>query len=315
MSGHRDMDDQEDFDALDDFEYEEERYESKLLRWMSVGFVLLAVGGFGAVAWYAYHAGSEALSESDVPVIAAADLPMKETPADPGGWQFEHKDKSVYNELAAGKEGERPVAERILPAPEEPVQRPPVEEIIAKQVEKKEEKNAVKQPEKVAAVEAGKKSVVAVQPKTQEMKKEEVVKQEAAPVKMAEVKPVVKPVVSKPKPEAVLAPAKPKVVESRPQEIKTIAPAASANPVYSGKFMAQLGAFRSHSDAMNAWQKISNKHGNALPSNNHAVQRADLGAKGVFYRLQMGPFAFEEAAKEACGYLQQHNQSCFVVKM
>jgi hypothetical protein len=41
---------------------------------------------------------------------------------------------------------------------------------------------------------------------------------------------------------------------------------------------------------------------------------ADLGAKGVWDRLQAGGLGSEAAARAACELLKSHKQDCFVVK-
>jgi cell division septation protein DedD len=42
------------------------------------------------------------------------------------------------------------------------------------------------------------------------------------------------------------------------------------------------------------------------------VQRADLGAKGIMYRLRVGPFANRAAATNACVQLKAAGANCFV---
>lgn len=291
----------------EDFDLEGEN-GGGVLRWLSMAFVLVAVGGFIGLAWYAYKSGMQPVSEEDIPLIATDDLPFKEKPKDPGGLQFEHQDKSVYNQLAAGNTQERPMAERLLPLPEQPVERPAAE-IAAPENFQKEEVSK-------APVEA-----VVAAPAPQVVEKA----QPVAPVQSAEVPPVkaaeeVKPIQQKPleKLEAVNVPEKPVAVEKAEAKPITATPATvSAAPaaVKSGKFMAQLGAFSSEKDAEAAWAKVKSAHGSMFPTKSHAIQRADLGNKGVFHRLQMGPFESEDAARKVCSYLQENKQGCFIVSV
>ncbi len=44
------------------------------------------------------------------------------------------------------------------------------------------------------------------------------------------------------------------------------------------------------------------------------VERADLGEKGVFYRVQAGPVADEAAARKLCAALGERKQACLVVR-
>lgn len=305
---NRDNEDYEndDFDMRDDLDFEDDEDEGSMLRWVSVLFVLAAVGGFVALAWYAYQSGVQPVSEDEIPYVSAEETPVKEKPEEPGGWQFEHQDKAVYNQLAAGKEGqERPVAERLMPAPEEPVERPKVEQILPEDFER-EEVNAT--------------AVETPIPSTKENGKTEVVVVDAEPEPVAPVvaEKAEEPVVAETKttaPEPVKAP-EPTPAE-KPAPAPVPAPATAPAPVTSsasGQYMAQLGAFGSNEDALAAWTKIDAAHGAMFPTKEHTVQRADLGAKGVFYRLQLGPFSNETSARKVCDYLQQNKQGCFVVK-
>ena len=286
----------EDMDVRDDLDFDDDEDEGSLLRWVSVLFVLAAVGGFVALAWYAYKSGMQPVNESEIPYVSAEETPLKEKPEDPGGWQFEHQDKSVYNQLAAGNGAqERPVAERIMPSPEEPVERLQVN------------------PEEFEREEVSGDTVATPIPATpaKEAAPEPEVVMEPAPVEAEETVAEVPPAKSD---EETISVIESKEPESKPEPEPAPAPAVSAAPAASGQYMAQLGAFSSDEDAKAAWEKISAMHGGMFPTKDYIVQRADLGAKGVFHRLQMGPFESETAARKVCEYLQQNKQGCFVVK-
>jgi hypothetical protein len=45
-----------------------------------------------------------------------------------------------------------------------------------------------------------------------------------------------------------------------------------------------------------------------------SFQRADLGSKGVFFRLRAGPLASESAAKKICAELTKRKVGCLVIK-
>jgi cell division septation protein DedD len=73
----------------------------------------------------------------------------------------------------------------------------------------------------------------------------------------------------------------------------------------------QLGAFESQELANGAWAMFRSRYeslGQLAPD----VQRADLGAKGIVYRLRAGPFADRTAAAEACVQLKAAGGNCFV---
>lgn len=296
MMTEEELDNDDALDALDELDYDDEEYENSLLRWMSIGFVICAVGGFIALAWYAYQNSIQPISEEEIPLVEAEDRPFKEAPEDPGGWQFDHQDKSVYNQLAGGEEKERPVAERLLPAPEEPVQRPPVEELLANGLS----------PEPVREAQPGGEVVLAptnAEPEPPQPARE-TVQENAQPAaepeaeQVAESKPAAVPADKPAAPAATPAPAKTQPIQTTP-----------------GQFLVQLGSFRANADAEAAWSRIAKAHSARLSGHGHTVERADLGAKGVYYRLQYGPFNDDATAKNICEYLQQNKQACLVVKV
>jgi cell division septation protein DedD len=73
----------------------------------------------------------------------------------------------------------------------------------------------------------------------------------------------------------------------------------------------QLGAFESEALANGAWQTFRSRYGaaaNLAPD----VQRADLGAKGIVFRLRVGPFSDRAAAADTCVQLKAQGANCFV---
>lgn len=89
------------------------------------------------------------------------------------------------------------------------------------------------------------------------------------------------------------------------------APAAGAGRAVSGAAVLQLGAFESQELANGAWATFRSRY-EALGQLAPDVQRADLGAKGVVYRLRAGPFADRTAAADACAQLKAAGGNCFV---
>jgi 4-diphosphocytidyl-2C-methyl-D-erythritol kinase len=101
-----------------------------------------------------------------------------------------------------------------------------------------------------------------------------------------------------------------KAVEKKTEK-KATAPSvkkAEAKPAAtSGSGSVQLGAFRSNADAETAWKKLSKLP--ALAGKKHSVVKADLGSKGVFYRLR----ANGVDAKSTCAALAG-KAPCMAVK-
>ena len=80
-----------------------------------------------------------------------------------------------------------------------------------------------------------------------------------------------------------------------------------------GDFRIQLAAVRGEADARRAWQLFMGDLGPVLADVEPIFERADT-ANGVFYRVQVGPFASQEAADTLCEQLKQRNASCFVIR-
>ena len=133
--------------------------------------------------------------------------------------------------------------------------------------------------------------------------------EEAAPAETAE------PVAPAPQAE-VPAPAAPEVAAVAPAEEEP-AP-ASAEPGQAAApgsgFRVQLAAVKSEADAQQAWAKLQKAHADLLGGLQPTIQRADLGAQGIFYRVQGGPLPTREAAAALCEGLKAKNQACLVVK-
>lgn len=78
-------------------------------------------------------------------------------------------------------------------------------------------------------------------------------------------------------------------------------------------FYLQLAAFKTESDALKTWNKLQSKHADVIGKNFY-IERKDLGPKGIFYRLQTGPYPSENEARHICQKLQTCGQNCFLVK-
>ncbi len=78
-------------------------------------------------------------------------------------------------------------------------------------------------------------------------------------------------------------------------------------------FRIQLGSLDSATAAAAEWRRLRRRHRDLLEALRPRVQRADLGAKGVFYRLQAGPLADAGRAKGLCETLARRNVPCLVI--
>jgi len=96
---------------------------------------------------------------------------------------------------------------------------------------------------------------------------------------------------------------------SKPPPAATVA----AKPANSQKAGAriQVGSVRSEDAARQEWDRIKKANPDLLASISAAPVRADLGDRGVFYRLQTAPIA---DADRVCGALKRRNIGCIIAR-
>jgi hypothetical protein len=92
------------------------------------------------------------------------------------------------------------------------------------------------------------------------------------------------------------------------------APATAARPAaaqQTGGARIQLASVRSEEAARQEWDRIRRANPDLLGSASANFVRADLGDKGVFYRLQTAPIA---DAERVCGELKRRNIGCIIAR-
>lgn len=82
----------------------------------------------------------------------------------------------------------------------------------------------------------------------------------------------------------------------------------------SGGYRVQLGAVKSKGHATREAGRLSRIHKAVLGNLKIAVGRADLGERGVYYRLRVGPLPDRSAAQALCRKLSAFQQGCIVIK-
>jgi len=100
---------------------------------------------------------------------------------------------------------------------------------------------------------------------------------------------------------------------SQPRAAAAPPPPARVAPASGGgSYLVQVSSQKSEADAESAYRGIKSKYSSVLGSHPHQVRRADLGAKGVFYRAVVGPFGSREEAVQVCSSLKQAGGDCVV---
>lgn len=87
--------------------------------------------------------------------------------------------------------------------------------------------------------------------------------------------------------------------------------AATSAKASSGSAAVQLGAYRSEEEAEAAWDKMHLKY-KELSDKQPMIVRADLGSRGIYYRLRVGGLEDAAAAKELCSALSARGQACIL---
>ncbi len=65
--------------------------------------------------------------------------------------------------------------------------------------------------------------------------------------------------------------------------------------------------------AKKEWRRIAVANEDLLSKLKLDIRRADLGARGIFYRVQAGTLESESAARDVCKALLERKVTCFVV--
>jgi hypothetical protein len=108
----------------------------------------------------------------------------------------------------------------------------------------------------------------------------------------------------------------PEVATSTPAApVQSGAPQLAAAPAFaaSGPYVAQLAALQSEAAVQPAWARLSSRAPNLFGQAHLDVQRADLGQRGIYFRVRAGYFADRANASRFCDRIRQMGQDCIPV--
>jgi cell division septation protein DedD len=304
---------------------------------------LLGAIALGGALAFAYKQSGGGLGSETPPLVTADSRPVKELPDQPGGKEFPHKNKLIYDRL---ENGDEPESERLVPR-QENVAVPALPP----------SGDAAGMPATVATTDLG-------TPTTQAVGGAEPIAVASADDSMPDGGPrkvktmVVRPDGSMAEPpageaaaaEAPAAPAAPEApaaaeapqmaaaapppapAAAEPQEVASLqapppapAPKPAAKPVQTAaatpaaaaaptKYVVQVGSKKNQTDALASFADMQQKYPTLLANYRPMVQKADLGSKGTWYRLRIGPIADKTAATKLCGQLKSQGlPDCLVM--
>jgi hypothetical protein len=79
-------------------------------------------------------------------------------------------------------------------------------------------------------------------------------------------------------------------------------------------YVIQLASVPSVADAEREWTRLQQAHPAQLGGRAVEVNAAEVGDRGTFYRVRIGPFADRDAARELCRELNAAGQECLVIR-
>jgi cell division septation protein DedD len=89
---------------------------------------------------------------------------------------------------------------------------------------------------------------------------------------------------------------------------------AQSKPATAGGIRLQFGSVRSEDAARQEWDRIKRKNADLVGTLMATPIRADLGDKGIYYRIQTGPVTDPAAAERICSELKQRSIGCIIVR-
>ncbi|WP_088345470.1 MULTISPECIES: SPOR domain-containing protein [Rhodomicrobium] len=321
----------------DDYDGEDYPAERRGGRKRMMAAVLLGAIVTGGGLAFLYKSGGNGSADGDGPSLISADnRPIKEEPTEPGGRDFPNKSKLIYERLAGASDGEAG-GSRLSGASTGGVVSSggTLEERIENALKaQKDEDQPTAASGKAASPDAPRTvrtmtfgpdgSPQAVRPSTQRLAANPpttpdsvsqgiVVTSEATASSARDVPGVDDS-------ERLPTAAPPQRVRQAPGQraaavAEAPAPSISESAGGTGNFFVQIAARNDQDAAMTAFASLQQKYAGVLGNHSPSVRKVDLGDKGVWYRLLVGPLESKTDAEELCKQLQTAGmKNCFARK-
>ncbi len=273
----------DELDELEDFDEEDSEEERGLSGLVVLLMGVVMLGALASVVWVAYKQGvRNGQAQGGAPYVQADPEPLKieNNVADAAN----DGDLAVYDRL--GGQDSDPV-EMIAEGPEEPVTRggadpfgaiatqtgtPAVDDAVADRIAELAEADEALSSDPAAAA--------------------------ATPAIKPQSKPATAPT--------------PASTATHTSEMPKPTVTYRAGGALDGSHLVQIGAFRSQAEADGQWSRLQGKLASYLDGKSQDVERADLGEKGTYYRLRIGPFASADEAKTYCAGLKERGTDCLI---
>ncbi|HVM80687.1 MAG TPA: SPOR domain-containing protein [Stellaceae bacterium] len=245
-------------------------------RGLAIALALAVMALCAGAVWVAYELKRAPEAGAHAPLIQADNQPVKVKPGDPGGMEIPNRDRLVFNQKGDS------TAEHVLAPPEAPMPRP-APQPAATPPPPQTQSSAVPPPpaQAPAPPAAPAPSAITGAPST------------PAPASPGEAR-------------ATPAP-------SPPQQSAAVPPPAPT-PTSGKGFRLQVASVKTEDGAKQEWERIRRQNTDLLGALSYKAERVDLGERGVFFRVQIGPIADGSEAERICGALRSRNVGCILVK-
>jgi len=100
--------------------------------------------------------------------------------------------------------------------------------------------------------------------------------------------------------------------DRRPKQLAENSEPPTRNTAAGTQYWIQIGANKDEAVSRAEWAKLRAQGGAIFNNAGNRIQRADLGARGVFYRVQVGPFSSAREAGQFCAQLKGRSIDCFL---
>ena len=88
----------------------------------------------------------------------------------------------------------------------------------------------------------------------------------------------------------------------------------SGQALAAGRYFVQVASVKSDAGARKEWARMQRAHPDLLGDLELSVQSADLGERGIFFRIRTGPFPNRATAQDMCWQIKAAKLGCLVVR-
>ena len=93
-----------------------------------------------------------------------------------------------------------------------------------------------------------------------------------------------------------------------------VAGLGSGQALAAGRYFVQVASVKSDAGARKEWARMQRAHPDLLGDLELSVQSADLGERGIFFRIRTGPFPNRATAQDMCWQIEAAKLGCLVVR-